>query len=174
MNSRLVYLSAGYLCEVGSYELPIVSSARLSPAPYPCRRSGCMRTTRCLCFADINPQAPTRLPIVPTEHIASTAHAEAGARAAAPDTWSLKAAEMWRAARGLDRGYRIVINTGQDGGQTVDHHLHLPAALGGVRPRPPGWVSRGIAGRIRDNSSMRRRCPEQARTCAGRAEGADQ
>ena len=30
----------------------------------------------CLCFADINPQAPTHLLIIPKEHIASQAHAE--------------------------------------------------------------------------------------------------
>jgi histidine triad (HIT) family protein len=45
----------------------------------------------------------------------------------------MKAAEIARAA-GLDDGYRVVLNTGTDGGQTVEHiHLHL---LGG---RPMGW-----------------------------------
>jgi histidine triad (HIT) family protein len=87
---------------------------------------------QCLCFADINPQAPTHLLIIPKEHIASTAHAE---QAHGPLLGHMvaKAAEMARGA-GLDRGYRIVINTGSDGGQTVDHlHLHL---LGG---RPMTW-----------------------------------
>jgi histidine triad (HIT) family protein len=48
----------------------------------------------------------------------------------------MKAAEIARAA-GLDDGYRVVLNTGADGGQTVDHiHLHL---LGGRRMGwPPG------------------------------------
>ena len=89
----------------------------------------------CLCFADINPQAPTHLLIIPKEHIVSTAHAE---QAHAPLLGHMvaKAAEVARSA-GLDRGYRIVINTGADGGQTVDHlHLHL---LGGRHMTwPPG------------------------------------
>ena len=90
---------------------------------------------QCLSFADINPQAPTHLLIIPKEHIASTARAE---QAHGPLLGHMvaKAAEMARGA-GLDRGYRIVINTGQDGGQTVDHlHLHL---LGGRHMTwPPG------------------------------------
>jgi len=86
----------------------------------------------CLCFADANPQAPTHLLIVPKAHIASLAHAE---EAHAPLLGHLmaKAAELARGA-GLEHGYRVVINTGPDGGQTVDHlHLHL---LGG---RHMGW-----------------------------------
>jgi histidine triad (HIT) family protein len=88
-----------------------------------------------LCFADINPQAPTHLLIIPREHIPSLAHA--GQRhAALLGHLAGKAAEVAREA-GLDRGYRVVINTGRDGGQTVDHlHLHL---LGGRHMTwPPG------------------------------------
>jgi histidine triad (HIT) family protein len=86
----------------------------------------------CLCIVDINPQAPTHLLVIPKEHIASTAHAE---QQHGPLLGYLveKAAEMARLA-GLSRGYRMVINTGDDGGQTVNHlHLHL---LGG---RPMHW-----------------------------------
>ena len=85
-----------------------------------------------LSFADINPQAPTHVLIIPKEHIASQAHAEAE-HAALLGHLMAKAAEVARGA-GLDRGYRVVINTGPDGGQSVDHlHLHL---LGG---RHMGW-----------------------------------
>lgn len=89
----------------------------------------------CLCFADINPQAPTHLLIVPKEHIASTANAEEEHGPLLGHMVS-KAAEMARRTA-LNRGYRIVINTGTDGGQTVDHlHLHL---LGGRHMTwPPG------------------------------------
>jgi histidine triad (HIT) family protein len=89
----------------------------------------------CLCFADINPQAPTHLLLIPKEHIASTAHL-GEERATLLGHLVAKAAEVARSA-GLDRGYRIVINTGADGGQTVDHlHLHL---LGGRHMTwPPG------------------------------------
>jgi histidine triad (HIT) family protein len=88
-----------------------------------------------LCFADINPQAPTHLLLIPKEHIVSQAHAQ---QKHAPLLGHLlaTAAEMARKAN-LDRGYRVVINTGEDGGQTVDHlHLHL---LGGRHMSwPPG------------------------------------
>jgi histidine triad (HIT) family protein len=89
----------------------------------------------CLCFADVHPQAPTHVLLIPKEHIASTAHAEAR-HAALLGHLMAKAAEVARGA-GLSRGYRVVINTGPDGGQTVDHlHLHL---LGGrAMSWPPG------------------------------------
>ena len=83
-------------------------------------------------FADINPQAPVHLLVIPKQHLPSTAHAtaeHAGLLGHLLATVAKIAAEQ-----NLDRGYRIVINTGADGGQTVDHlHLHL---LGG---RPMGW-----------------------------------
>jgi histidine triad (HIT) family protein len=88
-----------------------------------------------LAFADINPQAPTHLLIIPRQHIASTAHAE---EAHGPLLGHLiaKAAHIAREA-GLGNGYRMVINTGDDGGQTVEHlHVHL---LGGRHMNwPPG------------------------------------
>jgi|SRR6185312_14184440 histidine triad (HIT) family protein len=86
----------------------------------------------CIVFPDINPQAPTHLLVIPKQHIASQA------KAAAEDTPLLGhllavAADTAR-KRKLDRGYRVVLNTGDEGGQTVSHlHLHL---LGG---RPMTW-----------------------------------
>ena len=89
----------------------------------------------CIGFPDINPQAPTHVLIIPKQHIASTASA------VAEDTGlmgSLMAAaiEIARNEK-LSKGYRIVVNTGDDGGQTVNHlHLHL---LGGRHMSwPPG------------------------------------
>jgi histidine triad (HIT) family protein len=88
-----------------------------------------------IAFADINPQAPTHLLVIPKRHIGSLAGA------AAEDTPLLghlmaAAAEIARML-GLGNGYRIVANTGDDGGQTV-HHLHLHL-LGGRRMTwPPG------------------------------------
>jgi histidine triad (HIT) family protein len=85
-----------------------------------------------LCFADIHPQAPTHLLVVPKEHIASLA--ETTESHAALLAHLLAAAASVARAAGLDGGYRVVINTGPDGGQTVDHlHLHV---LGG---RAMGW-----------------------------------
>jgi len=81
---------------------------------------------------DISPAAPVHLLVIPKEHIASQAHAEK-AHAALLGHLMATTAEIARSS-GLSRGYRVVINTGPDGGQTVDHlHLHL---LGG---RPMSW-----------------------------------
>jgi len=86
----------------------------------------------CVIFPDIRPQAPTHLLIVPREHISSQAKALAGHK---PLLGHLLAAAASAAREHkLDNGYRVVINTGDDGGQTV-HHLHLHL-LGG---RPMGW-----------------------------------
>jgi histidine triad (HIT) family protein len=88
-----------------------------------------------LAFPDINPQAPTHILIIPKQHIASAAHATP---ADTPLLGHLFAAAAQVARdRHLSNGYRLVINTGPDGGQTVDHlHLHL---LGGRHMTwPPG------------------------------------
>jgi histidine triad (HIT) family protein len=92
-------------------------------------------TDHVLAFADINPQAPTHLLIIPKTHVASLAHTKAEDHQLLGDLLD-SAAELAR-SKGLDKGYRIVINTGSDGGQTVDHlHLHL---LGGRHMSwPPG------------------------------------
>ena len=85
-----------------------------------------------LAFPDINPQAPVHILIIPRQHFASLAHT------APEDTGLLgyllaAAAEIAR-QQNLTKGYRLVINTGSDGGQTVEHLLvHL---LGG---RHLGW-----------------------------------
>lgn len=88
-------------------------------------------------FTDINPQAPVHILIIPKRHIASLA--EVGAT----DSDKLLIGHLHAIANQLARqqnlgaGYRITINTGPDGGQTVDHlHLHL---LGGRQMHwPPG------------------------------------
>jgi histidine triad (HIT) family protein len=85
-----------------------------------------------LAFADLNPQAPVHLLVIPKQHIASHADVE---REHAPLLGHLMAVAAELAeAQGLAKGYRLVINTGPDGGQTVDHlHMHV---LGG---RPMAW-----------------------------------
>lgn len=90
----------------------------------------------CIAFNDISPQAPTHILIIPRQHIDSLDKAQTGDR----DTLGqlLQAAANIARERGFaDDGYRVVINTNADGGQTVFHlHVHL---LGG-RPFvfPPG------------------------------------
>jgi histidine triad (HIT) family protein len=85
-------------------------------------------------FRDIDPKAPKHLLIVPREHIASLREAS-GKRDLLGHL--LKVAAEIAEKEGLAKGYRVVINTDSDGGQTVDHlHLHL---LGGrAMTWPPG------------------------------------
>ena len=90
----------------------------------------------CYAFNDISPQAPTHVLIVPRKHIDSLDRAEAG-DAALLGRLMLAAAEIAREKGFAEDGYRVVVNTNGDGGQTVFHlHVHL---LGG-RPFvfPPG------------------------------------
>lgn len=86
-------------------------------------------------FADISPKAPVHVLIIPREHIASLAEATEEHGALLGHLMGT-AAEIAR-DKGLANGYRVVVNTGDDGGQTVDHlHLHL---LGGRQMTwPPG------------------------------------
>jgi histidine triad (HIT) family protein len=87
-----------------------------------------------LAFRDINPQAPTHILVIPREHVATLNDARDPALLG---RLQLMAARL-AASEGLaERGYRTVINTNADAGQTVFHiHLHL---IGGRRLGwPPG------------------------------------
>lgn len=90
---------------------------------------------RVLGIQDIDPKAPCHLLLFPKKHIASLADAGSGDEGLIGHLL-LMAADLAR-EQGLCRGYRVVINTGPDGGQTVGHlHLHL---LGGRAMHwPPG------------------------------------
>ena len=88
---------------------------------------------RVVAFADINPQAPTHLQIIPREHIASTLEVEPARRELIGELVEV-AADLARERGISDEGYRLVFNTGGAAGQSVYHiHLHL---LGG---RSFGW-----------------------------------
>lgn len=86
-------------------------------------------------FPDINPQAPTHLLLIPKEHIASQARALTQHKPLLGHLMAT-AAELAQ-SQGLVKGYRVVINTGDDGGQTV-HHLHLHLLGGRAMGWPPG------------------------------------
>ena len=79
---------------------------------------------QCLAFRDINPQAPTHILVIPKKPIPTLGDA-------APEDKELLGHLLLTVNDiatqvGLDKGYRVVINTGSDGGQTVFHlHLHL-------------------------------------------------
>jgi histidine triad (HIT) family protein len=89
-----------------------------------------------LAFPDLSPQAPTHLLVVPKVHHASLAAVPIGEEALLGHLLGL--AQRTAAGLGLaERGYRVVINSGAESGQTVWHlHLHV---LGGRPMRwPPG------------------------------------
>ena len=89
-----------------------------------------------LAFRDISPKAPTHVLIVPKKNIPRLAEAK-------PDDHKLlghlllKAAEVAEKVGLKDSGYRLVINNGPDGGETVPHlHCHI---MGGRHMEwPPG------------------------------------
>ena len=86
---------------------------------------------KAVAFADLNPQAPTHILIIPKDHYENAGELAEG------DAQGL--AELFAAAKKLAAqyeldGYRLTFNTGANAGQSVFHaHLHL---LGG---RPFAW-----------------------------------
>ena len=89
----------------------------------------------CYAFSDIHPQSPVHILIIPRKHFASLD--DTGAEHRELLGHLLQTAAKIAREKALGKGYRVVINTGEDGGQTVDHlHLHL---LGGrSHSWPPG------------------------------------
>ena len=87
-----------------------------------------------IAFRDINPQAPTHILIVPKKHIGSLDDLNDSDLIGRMMMLAVAIARQEGIAK---TGYRTVINTGKDGGQSVDHlHVHL---LGGRQMTwPPG------------------------------------
>jgi len=90
---------------------------------------------KCLAFNDVNPQAPVHVLVIPKKPIVQLSKAE--------DHDSALLGHLMTVARkvaqqlNLDKGFRVVVNDGSDGAQSVYHlHLHI---LGGRQMRwPPG------------------------------------
>jgi len=90
-------------------------------------------------FRDIRPQAPTHILIVPNEHIRSINELNEADNTLLPKMFAT-AHHLAESAGIAERGYRLVINTGPDAGQVIDHmHLHL---LGGKPMRLEGMALR--------------------------------
>ncbi|MDH5759360.1 MAG: histidine triad nucleotide-binding protein [Gemmatimonadota bacterium] len=89
-----------------------------------------------LAFRDIDPKAPTHILVIPRNHVTSLATAQAG-HGDLLGRILLTAAELARAEGIAENGYRTVLNTGADGGQSV-HHLHLHLLGGRAMGWPPG------------------------------------
>ncbi len=88
-----------------------------------------------LAFRDINPQAPTHILVIPKQDIEDVSKVDEGS--GLMDHLIAVAVQIAREEGIEDGGYRLVINKGPDGGQSVDHlHIHL---LGGRQLIwPPG------------------------------------
>jgi histidine triad (HIT) family protein len=88
-----------------------------------------------IAFIDVNPQAPVHILVIPKQPIKSLADVTAQNQELMGHL--LVTAQQVALNAGLTNGYRLVINTGNDGGQTVSHiHLHI---LGGRQMTwPPG------------------------------------
>ena len=83
-----------------------------------------------IAFKDIRPAAPVHLLIIPRQHIAGLADTTAEHEALLGRMLTL--APRLAREQGADNGFRVVINTGPDGGQEV-YHLHVHV-MGGPRP----------------------------------------
>ena len=89
----------------------------------------------CMAFRDVSPQAPTHVLVIPKKEIVSLADAE--------DSDSELLGHLLTTTRkvakslGLDNGYRTIINTGEEGGQSV-FHLHIHIMAGRHLSWPPG------------------------------------
>lgn len=90
----------------------------------------------CIAFNDLSPQAPTHILIIPRDHIASLDKADRDHRATLGHLL-LSAAQIARDKGFAENGYRVVINTNSDGGQTV-FHLHVHLLAGRPFVFPPG------------------------------------
>jgi histidine triad (HIT) family protein len=93
------------------------------------------RDEEVLAVEDVNPQAPVHLLVMPSQHHPNIA------ALSDRDDGSLVAKLLGVASRlgreGDGKGFRLVINTGPNGGQTVDH-LHVHVLAGRPMTWPPG------------------------------------
>ena len=91
---------------------------------------------RCVAFRDISAQAPVHILVIPRESLTSLRDAPSADAALLGHLLQVCASVAEQEGLGAD-GYRVVVNTGEHGGQTVEHlHLHL---LGGREMAwPPG------------------------------------
>lgn len=101
---------------------------RIAAGKIPCRKVH--EDDELLVFHDIAPWAPVHFLIIPKEHIATLY--DTGEPHAAMMGRMMALAPRLAREQGVVNGFRIVVNTGHDGGQEVQHlHMHV---MGGPRP----------------------------------------
>ncbi|MEI6380835.1 MAG: histidine triad nucleotide-binding protein [Cyanobacteriota bacterium ELA615] len=88
-----------------------------------------------LAFRDIAPQAPVHILVIPKKPILNLKYVESEDQELLGHL--LLSVKKIAQQQGLANGYRVVINNGQDAGQTVDH-LHLHILAGRSLQWPPG------------------------------------
>ena len=88
-----------------------------------------------LAISDLHPQAPSHVLVLPVDHFATIAELTERDPAAASRLLAMAAA-IGRKSGG-DRGFRLVVNSGPEGGQTVDH-VHVHVLAGRAMSWPPG------------------------------------
>ena len=91
---------------------------------------------RVVAFRDVRPVAPTHILVIPKEHVAGVAEAEAQHESLLGHAL-LTAAALARKLGFETDGYRTVINSGPDAGQSV-FHLHVHVLAGRALAWPPG------------------------------------
>lgn len=106
-------------CRIASGEIP---AARVA------------ENAHCIAFRDVNPQAPRHLLVIPRQHVASLDQVDSAELAGEV---LLMAAAVARSEGIAESGYRVVLNTNADGGQTV-YHLHAHVLGGRAMHWPPG------------------------------------
>lgn len=107
---------------------------RIVNGEIPCKKAYEDETT--LAFFDINPQAPVHILVIPKTHISSlNALTEEHGELFSHLVFVAKKLAAEHAI--AENGYRIVVNTGDNGGQTV-HHLHVHILGGRFMTWPPG------------------------------------
>jgi histidine triad (HIT) family protein len=95
-----------------------------------------LETPRLVAFHDVNPMAPAHALVIPREHLASIQDAKPE-HAALLGELMLAGREVAERLGLGDSGYRLVLNTGKDAGQSV-FHLHLHVLGGRAMAWPPG------------------------------------
>jgi histidine triad (HIT) family protein len=95
------------------------------------------RNADAVAFHDLTPQAPVHVLVVPTTHVTNAAGSDSDEGERIMGRIVRLAVQVARQLGLSDKGYRLVMNTGPDGGQSVGHlHVHL---LGGRGMKwPPG------------------------------------
>jgi histidine triad (HIT) family protein len=94
-----------------------------------------LRDEHVVAFRDLNPQAPTHVLVIPTQHAEHLSAFAAHGNPAAAERLLAAAAEV--GTRFGPGGYRVVINEGPDAGQSV-FHLHAHVLAGRPLHWPPG------------------------------------